>query len=408
MASFANTSRYPLSLVCGALGVGFLGGVIGAAVVREGGNARVVGQQTAPHAAQSSAPNARVATGDPVVDVVERTSPAVVSIIVTKDLPKLDDVLVDPFADPFFGGSPFRFRVRRPSSDVEPREVGGGTGFIVSADGMILTNRHVVSDPDASYTALFNTGEKVSARLLAQDPTFDLAVLKVEKQGLPTIPLGDARGLRVGQTVIAIGNALGEFRNTVSVGVISGLGRHVTAGNQSTGQSESLDAVIQTDAAINPGNSGGPLLNLQGEAIGMNTAVAGGAENIGFALPIDEGARVLEDVRTRGRILRAFLGVRYVLITKALARANDLPVDYGALVVAGEQRAESAVAAGSAAARAGIQEKDILLEFDGQRIDADHSLASLIRGKRPNDRVKFKVLSDGTEKTVAVTLGEAK
>lgn len=397
MDSLRGTIRIPLSLVLAALGVGFLGGVIGAAVVRP----------SLP-AVRSVAVNPRAAPVDPVVDVVERTSPAVVSIIVTKDLPKLEDVLLDPFADPFFGGSPFRFRVRRPSGEVEPREVGGGTGFLVSEDGTILTNRHVVADPAASYTVLFNTGEKISARLLAQDPALDLAVLKVDKQGLPTIPLGNSNTLRVGQTVIAIGNALGEFRNTVSVGVISGLGRQVTAGDQSTGQTETLDAVIQTDAAINPGNSGGPLLNLQGEAIGINTAVAGGAENIGFALPIGEVGRVLEDVRTHGRILRPFLGVRYVLITPSLARANDLPVDAGALVVAGDGRGEPAVAVGSAAARAEIQENDILLELNGQRIDAEHSLASLIRGKRPGDRVGLKVISDGKEKTVEVTLGEAK
>lgn len=408
MESPGGTSRFPVSVVLAALGVGFLGGIIGAAVVRTGGSTRPfeLHRSSASVPAASSGP--RAATGDPVVDVVERTSPAVVSIIVTKDLPKLEDVLLDPFSDPFFGSSPFRFRVRRPSGEVEPREVGGGTGFIVSADGMILTNRHVVADPEASYTVLFNTGEKVVARLLAQDPALDLAVLEVDKQGLPTIPLGDASALRVGQSVIAIGNALGEFRNTVSVGVISGLGRQVTAGDQSTGQTETLDAVIQTDAAINPGNSGGPLLNLHGEVIGINTAVAGGAENIGFALPVGEVARVLEDVRSHGRILRPFLGVRYVLITPALARASDLPVDYGALVVAGDGEEESAVLPGSAAARAGIRENDILLEIDGQRIDSEHSLASRIRNKRPGDRVSLKVLTEKSERTVESTLGEAK
>jgi serine protease Do len=189
--------------------------------------------------------------------------------------------------------------------------------------------------------------------------------------------------------------------------VISGLGRRVTAGNQASGQVEVLDAVIQTDAAINPGNSGGPLLDLSGEAIGINTAVAGGAENIGFAIPSSEAARAVQDVREHGRIIRPFLGVRYLPITPAFAKANSHPVDYGALVLREGEPGRLAVTSGSAADKAGIRENDILLEFDGQRIDAEHSLASLIRGKRVGDRVRVKLLSRGEEKTVDVTLGEA-
>lgn len=386
-------------------GLGFLGGIVGATVVQKGAGDE--GQVVrAPAGATRPAP-ARRDSGDPVVDAVEAASPAVVSVIVTKDLPLLEDVVIDPFRDPFFGPSPFRFRTRRPTGGTEKREVGGGSGFLVDASGLVLTNRHVVADTEADYTVLLNTGEKVPARVLARDPVLDLAVLKVEKTGLPIITLGDSGNLRVGQTVIAIGNALGEFRNTVSVGVISGLRRQVVAGDEATGQTELLDQVIQTDAAINPGNSGGPLLNLVGEAIGINTAIAGGAENIGFAIPILEASRALEDVREHGRIRRPFLGVRYVPITPAVARANDLPVDYGALVLSGDAPGERAVTPGSAADRAGIREDDILLEFDGQRIDADHTLASFIREKRVGDRVRVKVLSGGEEKTVEATLGEA-
>lgn len=396
-----------LALIAGA---GFLGGIVGAAVVTKtpglqqgsGGPVLAVRPTTRP------APSTGRPTTDAVADVVERASPAVVSVIVTRDLPRLEDVLLDPFSDQNLGPSPFRFRVRRPSGEVEEREVGGGTGFVVDADGLILTNRHVVADQAADYTVLLNQGEKVPARVLARDPVLDLAILKVEKRGLPTLAFGDSDALRVGQTVIAIGNALGEFRNTVSVGVVSGLGRQITAGNEASGQAETLDHVIQTDAAINPGNSGGPLLSLAGEVIGINTAIAGGAENIGFALPSAEAARVLDDVRAHGRIIRPFLGVRYLLITPALARANGLPVDHGALVLRGEATGAPAVAPGSAADRAGIRENDILLEFDGQRIDADRSLASLIRRKRAGDRVRLTVLSGGRERTVDVTLGEAK
>lgn len=414
-SEYASSNAKPPALPVWTLllvaGVGFLGGIAGSTVVREGST--LFGQRTPGDGGPVAAvrPTTRPAvpqTGDPIPDVVASASPAVVSIIVTKDLPKVEDVVLDPFRDPFFGPSPFRFRVRRPSGELQPQEVGGGTGFVVDADGLILTNRHVVADESADYTVLLNTGEKIPARVLARDPVLDLAVLKVDRRELPTIPFGDSGSLRAGQAVIAIGNALGEFRNTVSVGVISGLGRQVTAGDQATGQTEVLDHVIQTDAAINPGNSGGPLLNLSGEAIGINTALAGGAENIGFAIPSNEAKRVLADVQEHGRVVRPFLGVRYVLITPALAKANNLPVDYGALVVRGDTPNDLAVTPGGGADRAGIQENDILLEFDGQRIDAEHTLASQIRQKRVGDRVRLKILSKGQEKTVEVTLGEAK
>lgn len=399
---------FPLSVLLVASGLGFLGGIVGATVVRKGEGGKELGGPVA--AVRPTSRSSRAATGsvDPVVDVVERASPAVVSVIVSKDIPKVEDVLLDPFGGPFSGPSPFRFRVRRPSGDVEKQEVGGGSGFVVDETGLILTNRHVVADENADYTVLFNNGEKAPARVLARDPSLDLAVLRVEKSGLATISLGDSNAVRVGQTVVAIGNALGEFRNTVSVGVISGLGRQVTAGDRASGQVEVLDAVIQTDAAINPGNSGGPLLDLQGDAIGVNTAVAGGAENIGFAIPSAEAARVVQDVREHGRIVRPLLGVRYVPVTPAVAKARDLPVEHGALVLRGDSPSQLAVTPGSAADKAGILEDDILLEFGGQRIDAEHTLASLIRGKRVGDRVGLKLLSRGKEKTVDVTLGEAK
>lgn len=400
---------FPLWALVISAGLGFLGGVVGSSLVRERGD-RASGIVISPESgATVQAPSEdRSADTDPIVGVVERASPAVVSVVVTKDLPELEDVLLDPFGGPYFGPSPFRFRVRRPSGRVESQEVGGGTGFVVDPAGLLITNRHVVSDEEADYSVIFNTGEKVSARVLARDPVLDLAVLKVEKRDLAVIPLGDASKLRVGQTVVAIGNALGEFRNTVSVGVISGLGRHITAGDRLRGEREVLDQVIQTDAAINPGNSGGPLLNVRGEAIGVNTAIASGAENIGFALPASEASRILTDVRDHGKSTRPFLGVRYVQITPAVAKANGLPVDYGALVVPGEERGEVAVIPGSPGDRAGIRENDVLLELDGQKLDAEHSLSFLIRQKRVGDRVRLKILSRGTEKTVEVTLDEAK
>lgn len=390
---------FPPAVLLVAAGLGFLGGIVGSSVVRTTRDGTPFFQPGTTSHAPSAVPGR---TDDAIADVVEKASLAVVNVIVTKDLPTLEDVYLDPFGRPL---SPFRLRLQRPSGQTERQEVGGGTGFIVSEDGLILTNRHVVADTAAEYTVVLNTGEKVPARVVARDAALDLAIVRIEKRGLSTIPFGNSDVLRAGQTVIAIGNALGEFRNTVSVGVISGLGRQVTAGDQATGQTEVLDHVIQTDAAINLGNSGGPLLSLRGEVIGINTAIAGGAENIGFAIPSNEAARIVEDVQTLGRIARPFLGVRYIAVTPAIATANDLSAGYGALVVGGENT--PAVISGSPAERAGLRENDILLEFDGQRIDEEHPLGSLIRKKKSGDRVKLRVRSGSQEKTVEVTLSEA-
>lgn len=344
---------------------------------------------------------------EPVVGVVEKASPAVVAIVVSKDVPQVEEVPIDPFGNGFFGPSPFRLHVRRPTGEVERKEIGGGSGFVVEEDGLILTNRHVVTLKDAEYDVIFSSGERLPARVVARDPVLDLAVLKVEKQNLSTIPLGNSDEVKVGQTVVAIGNALGEFPNTVSVGVISGLGRQVRAGDFTTGEVEVLDQVIQTDAAINPGNSGGPLLDLDGRAVGVNSAVAGGAENIGFAIPSNEAARVLKDFKEHGRVVRPILGVRYVLLTPAIQSELRLPVGEGALIVSGDSPDEPAVLPGSAADAAGLREGDIILEVDGKKVTRDQSLQSFIRAKRPGDTAVLTVLSDGKRKAVTLKLTEA-
>ena len=204
------------------------------------------------------------------IKVVNDASPAVVSIIITKDLPVIEQYYINPFPD-----SPFNFQIPQyRQKGTQKQEVGGGTGFIISENGMILTNEHVVADTEADYTVLTNDGKKYPAEVLARDSVRDLAIIKIKEadRSFPTLKLGDSDSLQIGQTIIAIGNALGEFRNTVSVGVISGLGRTITAGGGGT--VETQEDVIQTDAAINPGNSGGPLLNLKGEVIGVNFAMA--------------------------------------------------------------------------------------------------------------------------------------
>ncbi len=344
-----------------------------------------------------------------VVAVVKRVAPAVVSIVATKDVPVVEQFFINPFeGDPFFREFSIpQFRSR----GTQRQEVGAGSGFIVSPDGLILTNKHVVADAAAEYTVFLNDGAKLPAKVLARDPAQDLAVLKVERSGLATVTLGDSAKAEVGQTVIAIGNTLGEFRNTVSVGVISGLQRTIVATGAETGP-ESLQELIQTDAAINPGNSGGPLLDLRGEVIGINTAMAQGAENVGFAYPINKAKRDIESVKSVGRIIYPFLGIRYVLVNREIATERKLPVEYGAYVVGNppsrSRPAEPAVVKGSPADKAGLREGDIILEFNGERIEVTRTLAALIGERKVGDRVTLKVQRGGETLTLAVTLEERK
>jgi len=351
-----------------------------------------------------------------IIDVVKNVSPAVVSIIITKDVPVIEQFFVDPFEDFFGGRSPFQFRVPQfRQQGTEKREVGGGSGFIVSTDGLVITNKHVVLDDEAEYTIFTTDGRSFPARVLAKDPLQDLAVLKIDQENIidttgnfitkpfPSVVLGDSDALEIGQTVIAIGNALAEFRNTVSVGVISGLGRTITASGGNF--VETIEDVIQTDAAINRGNSGGPLLNLAGQVIGINTATVLDAQNIGFAIPVNRATRDIEQVRTLGKIVYPFLGVRYVLITEAVAREENLPVTHGAWIRSGPN-GEPAVILRSAAAKAGILSGDILLEMNGERITQENSLAKIIQQYNPGDSIVLKVLRDGQEKILNATLGE--
>jgi serine protease Do len=350
-----------------------------------------------------------------IVKAVKDVSPAVVSIVISKDVAIIEEYFYNPFEEfeQFFGPE---FQVPQYRQEgIEKQEIGGGTGVIISKEGMIITNRHLVLDEDAEYTVFTNDGRKFSARVLARDPVQDLAVMKIEQEKtvndegkvviepFSTAKLGDSDNLDIGQTVIAIGNALGEFRNTVSVGVISGLGRTITASGG--GIIETLEDVIQTDAAINRGNSGGPLLNLDGEVIGINTAMALEAQSIGFAIPINKAKRDIEQVQTSGKIVYPFLGVRYVLITETVQKDNNLAVDYGALIVRGEA-GESAIFEGSVAEKAGLKEGDIILEFNNEKITQENSLAKIIMKYNPGDKVVLKILRGEKEITVEVTLGE--
>jgi len=288
------------------------------------------------------------------------------------------------------------------------QQEGSGTGFIITNDGLILTNKHVASDLNATYTVVLSDGKVYDAKVQSQDPFQDLAVIKIDAKNLPVVELGDSDQLAVGQWVVAVGNALGKFDNSVTVGVVSAKNRKIDATDQNGTSGETLDDMLQTDAAINSGNSGGPLVNLKGQVIGINTAVASNAQSIGFAIPINDAKTAIESIKTTGRIIRPYLGVRYLDITPDIAKSASLPVDYGALVKAGSGITDLAVIPGSPADKAGIVENDIILEVNGDKIDQNNSLIKLVQQYKVGDEIELKVLSKGKEKTVKVKLEEGK
>lgn len=356
-----------------------------------------------------------------IIDAAKNVSPSVVSIVISKNLPTYEQQFINPFGDSGLGDlGPFTFSIpQQVQNGTQYQEVGAGSGFIVSEDGLVLTNKHVVSDDKADYTVLTNDGEKYSAKVLALDPVQDLAVIKIQvndskaaagltvlnSKKFQPVTLGDSSGIQIGQTAIAIGNALGQFSNTVSVGVVSGLGRTISASDQIGSFAETLDGIIQTDAAINAGNSGGPLLNLRGEVIGINTAMAQGAQGIGFAIPINMVKKDIGQVKATNKIVYPFLGVRYVLVDDQVKQKYSLSVDYGALVLKGPN-GEPAVTAGSGAEKAGIKSKDVILEINGQKINKDDTLAKMILNFNPGDKITLKVLRGGKEMDIEVVLGE--
>ncbi|HLB95780.1 MAG TPA: trypsin-like peptidase domain-containing protein, partial [Patescibacteria group bacterium] len=232
-------------------------------------------------------------------------------------------------------------------------------------------------------------------------PTNDLAILKIEAKGLPVVDLGDSNDLQTGQWVVAIGNALGQLQNTVTVGVISARERQLVA--SSGNEQEELSNLLQTDAAINPGNSGGPLVNLSGQVIGINTAIAGNAQNIGFAIPINQAKGALESYKKTGKIIKPQLGLRYATLTKEIIGNLNLSVDHGALITGG--RGQPAVVPGSPAALAGLKENDIILELNGERVDENHSLSALIQKYQVGDEIEIKYFRDGKESTLKLKLG---
>ncbi len=294
------------------------------------------------------------------------------------------------------------------------KEQGAGTGFILSSDGYIATNRHVVPAGTTTVSVTLSDGTKLDSvdvvgRTTASD-SLDIAFLKVkDKKGktLTPIILGDSSKMQVGEKVVAIGNALGQFQNTVTSGIISGYGRNLQASDQQGGNSETLQNLFQTDAAINQGNSGGPLVNMNGEVIGINTALAGGnAQNIGFSIPINDVSSLIKSVLATGKLERPYLGVRYVSLTDEYAVQYGLNTKRGAYVAPSNGETPS-VLTGSPAEKAGLKEKDIITKVDNQTIDQNNSLTSVLGRHTVGNSVTLTILRDGKEQTLKATLEAA-
>ncbi len=338
---------------------------------------------------------------------IKKVMPAVVSIIISKSLEEIERELPAEMMPLMPFGVP---DLKIPEDKIDARgmvQIGGGSGFIVDSNGIILTNKHVISDLSAEYTVMTTSGEKYKAEIAARDPVDDVAILKIDAKGLPTAKLGISEGLELGEEVLAIGNTLGIFKNTVSKGIISGLSRSISAKPDPKEPVQELRGLIQTDAAINPGNSGGPLVNLKGEVIGINAAIVFGAQNVGFAIPIQAAKRDLEDLKQYGRVRRPLLGLRYINIDDNLKEKLGLPVNYGALV-AGSGRHHEGVIPNTPAHKAGLLNKDIILECNGEKLSMEKTIQDFLEDLKVGDILDMKVLRNKKPISIKVILGERK
>ncbi|MCL4393067.1 trypsin-like peptidase domain-containing protein [Patescibacteria group bacterium] len=340
-----------------------------------------------------------------VINVVKKSNPAVVSIVISQYVPNTSsNSSLNNYLCSFFG------TCSNPSSGnngtgYSKQEVGAGSGFIISSDGYILTNKHVVANPQDSYTVIMNNGKTYNAKIVGVDPTNDIAVVKINATNLPTLTLGNSSNLQLGESVVAIGNALGQYQNTVDTGVVSGLDRNVQAQDPVTHAIEQLTGVIQTDAEINPGNSGGPLLNLKGQVIGINTAVASSAHGIGFAIPINQAKADVNSVISQGKLVKPELGVSYVNVTAGIQRQYHLKYDYGALIMGSSN--QSAVIPNTPASRAGLKKGDVILEVNGTKVDSANPLSYLIGEQKVNSTITLQVYTkSGSLKNISVLLNK--
>lgn len=369
-----------LLMLLTAISAGFLGGWIGASSrIADIKNSNTeIGQQIISSESQV------------ISEIAKNVGPSVVSV----------NVVSEAVDNSFFGfGTTFE-------------QESAGTGLIISEDGVVITNRHVVPRGTTRVSVTLSDGTELSdVEIIGRTPardSLDIAFLKIgdtKGKALKAAKLGDSSKVQIGEKVVAIGNALGQFQNTVTTGVISGYGRNVVAGDD-TGY-ETLQNLFQTDAAINQGNSGGPLVNMSGEIIGINTAIAGRAENIGFAIPINDLTGLVKSVLETGKLQRPQLGVRYVSLTDDYASQFNLPVKRGAYIVPSGRSGQSSILPGSPAEKAGLRERDIITKVSDTPIDENNSLTSVLGRHKVGDKVSLTIIRDGQEQSVDVTLEAA-
>ncbi|MCK9272214.1 trypsin-like peptidase domain-containing protein [Candidatus Gracilibacteria bacterium] len=329
-----------------------------------------------------------------VKEIVKNLNTSVVNIVISKDIQTYRS---DPYG--FF---------YQPSGTVK-QKVGGGSGFFVTKNGLVLTNKHVVSDPNASYTIITSSNEEFEGKILALDPSNDLAILKAYKVGKeitinnPVSLINDTKSIEVGDFIIAIGNALAEFQNTTTFGMVSGLGRTIQAGDQMSGSSEQLSGLIQLDAAINPGNSGGPLVNLSGQVIGINTAIAAGANGLGFAIPMSqkEVDYMIKSIEKYGKIVRPYIGIKYFPLDKNIAKNLNLKSEVGDYI----SSEPGSILKDGPAYKAGLMGGDIILEADSIKLGNGITIKNIIKNKFPGDKIKLKILRGDEEKYIDLILG---
>lgn len=324
-----------------------------------------------------------VQEGEAIADVAQKVGPSVVSIV-TEQQATLRSSL---------------YGTRTRTSQA------AGTGVIIDANGLVLTNKHVVAEGTSAVSVVTSDGVRYSeVQIIGRDPLNDLAILKVSNpSNFKPVTLGDSDKVRTGQKVIAIGNALGQFQNTVTSGIISGIGRPINASDERGGSSEQLTNLFQTDAAINSGNSGGPLLNFNGEMIGINTAVAADAQNIGFSIPVNEAKGIIASVKTTGKLVRPYIGVQYVMLDPESAKELGLTVQKGAYI----SNDAGSVVAGSPAEKGGVRPGDIITAVNSVELNEASSLVSVVGRFKVGDIVELSILRDGKTIKAKVTLAEA-
>ncbi|MDO5114476.1 MAG: Do family serine endopeptidase [Synergistaceae bacterium] len=328
----------------------------------------------------------------PYVDIVKRSSPAVVNIDVetmVTEQPMVNPFQGNPFFEEFFGEEFFGPQQRQSAPRRVPRRAKG-SGFIVSKEGYILTNNHVVEDADKIRVTMLD-GRTFDAKKVGQDPTFDLAVIQITANDLPVLPLGDSNATEVGEQVVAIGNPHG-FENTVTAGIISAKNRTLQA------PGVNFQGFLQTDAAINPGNSGGPLIDINGNVIGINTAIIPYAQGIGFAVPVNMAKQIMDDLIKHGEVRRGWLGVTVQPLTASLVEAYKIPVKEGAII--------ADVQNGSPAQKFGLQRGDVIVSVNGKDVKSSEDVVFAVRNILAGEKVPFGIYRDGKKMDIDVVLGD--